>query len=128
MNYIKLKAVTYTNAYPLLTTQDILDSLAGSAVFSTIDLNSGYWQCLMDEDSREETAFTCPFGLYQFKAMPIGLKTTPATFQRLMEITLGEPRGNICFVYLDDIIIHCPSWNNTMMTSRCSSRSSERQS
>ena len=110
VNYIKLNSITYTDAYPLPTIQEILESLAGSVVFSSIDLNSGYWQCKMDPESQDQTAFVCAFGLYHFKVMPFGLKNAPATFQRLMEQTLGELRGQICFVYLDDIIIYSPSW------------------
>ncbi|XP_067665288.1 uncharacterized protein [Haliotis asinina] len=47
-------------------------------------------------------AFTKPDGLYQYKAMPFGLKNTPATFQRLVNnVTSGLDRVE---AYMDDVM------------------------
>jgi Reverse transcriptase (RNA-dependent DNA polymerase) len=37
--------------------------------------------------------------------MPFGLRNAPATFQRLVDITLAELTCKSCLLYLDDIIV-----------------------
>lgn len=93
VNCRKLNTATQTDSYPLPNIQEILESLAGAVVFTTLDLNSGYWQLEMDKDSKEKTAFVCPFGLYQLKVIPFGLKNAPATFQWLMEVIIADLWG-----------------------------------
>ena len=87
-------------AYPLPHIDDTLQALSGSKWFSTIDLLSGYWQVGV-----AETAFITQESLFEFNAMPFGLCNAPATFQRLMNLTLSGILWTECLVYLDDIII-----------------------
>ena len=62
-----------------------------------------YYQVLIDEDSREITAFTTGKGMYEFLKMTFGLTGDSATYQRMMNIILMDVTHGM--VYLDDIII-----------------------
>lgn len=70
VDYRKLYAVTETDPYPLPNINELLESLAGLAVFSTLDLNSGYWQVTMNTSRIDKTAFVTLTGLFQFNVMP----------------------------------------------------------
>ena len=69
-----------------LNSLTVKESLAGAAHYSTFDMNSGFWQVPMDEESKQYTAFTLgSMGLYKCESMPFGLCNTLPTFQRLMQ-------------------------------------------
>ena len=72
-----------------------------------LDLKSGFWQIMMDKESKQYTAFTVGnLGVFKCERMPFGLCNAPATFQRLMQSCLGELNLTYCLIYLDNVIIY----------------------
>jgi len=105
VDYRKLNSVTKKPIYPIPSTQQLMDCLTGSMYFSTLDLSQGYHQIPMASKDIQKTAFATRLGHFEYKRMPFGLATAPATFQRLMHIVLRNENWHKCLIYLDDIII-----------------------
>ena len=106
IDYRKVNEVTEKDAYPLPQINAILDRLREARYISSIDLQNGYWLVPLTKDSKPITAFTVPGrGLFQFRVMPFGLHSAPATFQRLLDRIIGPDMEPRAFAYLDDIII-----------------------
>lgn len=102
---LKLNQITKPNSYPLPLIDDILALLGRAKYFTSLDLKSGYWQVLMDENDKEKTAFACHRGLFEFNVMPFALTSAPAVFQELMAIVL-QGLNHYATAYLDDILIY----------------------
>ena len=105
VDFRKLNDVTIGDSYPLPNIQDILDKLGRSRYFSALDCASGYHQIPIAENDRKKTAFSTSSGHFEYTRMPFGLKSAPATFQRLMNNVLSGLLGLKALVYLDDILI-----------------------
>ena len=97
IDFRKLNSLTVKDSHPLPRICETLESLAGAAHYSTFDMNSGFWQVPMDEESKQYTAFTLgSMGLYECESMPFGLCNALPTFQRLMQNCLGELNLTYC--------------------------------
>ena len=105
IDFRKLNSVTHKDAYPLPRIDETLESLAGSTIFSTLDLASGYWQVELEENDKEKTAFSTMEGHFEFDVMPFGLTNAPSSFQRLMTCVLSGLTNDQCLIYIDDIIV-----------------------
>lgn len=106
VDYRKLNKKTIKDAYPLPRIEESWDALRGAKYFTTLDLAMGYHQVAMDDRDREKTAFTSPFGLFEYERMPFGLCNAPATFSRLMQATMNDMIFQMVLVYLDDILVY----------------------
>ena len=106
IDFRKLNNQTIKDLQSLPRIEDSLDCLDGATIFTSLDLQSSYWQVELTEASTPLTAFTVgPLGFYEYVQMPFALTNTPATFQCLMESCLGEMHLKWCIIYLDDIIV-----------------------
>lgn len=97
---------TLPDSYPIPNICNIFDQVGGYKYYSVLDLAMGFYQVKTHPKHAHKTAFSTPFGHYEFVRMPFGLRNAPATFQRLMDNLLRGLQGFEVFVYLDDIIIY----------------------
>uniref|UniRef100_A0A2N9JB12 RNA-directed DNA polymerase n=1 Tax=Fagus sylvatica TaxID=28930 RepID=A0A2N9JB12_FAGSY len=91
--------------FPLPNMDLLIDSAAGSAMFSFMDGFSGYNQIRMSPRDAEKTAFRTPIGNFYYTVMPFGLKNAGATYQRTMTAMFHDMIHQEIEDYVDDIIV-----------------------
>ena len=84
IDYRALNKVTRKFVWLMPKVEDIFSQLNGAKYFSTLDLRAGYHHIGLTTDSIPKTAFTSPFGKYEYIKVPFGLAQAPAYFQELM--------------------------------------------
>ena len=109
IDFRAVNAITQPDLYQMPLIEEILDVLASAKFISKVDLNKGFHQIPISADDIAKTAFCTPWGKYEFKVMPFGLRNGPAVFQRLMDQILDQDK-DAAVVYIDDIAIFSPTW------------------
>jgi len=102
----KVNEVTMEESQILLPHMtECLALLAKAKFFTSVDVMSSFWQLQLDPVTAEKTAFITHVGLFQFKRLPMGLKFSTNTFQRVLEYVLAGINGVHSLSYVDDVLI-----------------------
>jgi hypothetical protein len=83
-DFRRLNAQIKRKPFPLQKISDILRQLSGFKYATAIDLSMGYNHIPLDLEAQKLCTTIFPWGKYQYKRLPMGVKTSHDTFQRIM--------------------------------------------
>jgi hypothetical protein len=89
---------------------DVISQLGKSAWFTTLDLQSGFWQIRMAPEDMKKMALIIKTGLYDWIVMPFGFKNATSTFTQTMSTIFKELGDKFLKIFVDDLNIHSENW------------------
>jgi len=81
-----------------------------SITFSTLDLQSSFWQIRMALEEIKKTIVITKNVLFEWLVMPFGLKSANGTFSRVMNEIFRDVFDSFVKVFIDDLNIHSLDW------------------
>ena len=110
-DYRELNKTVELFTFPIPRIQDVLQRLAGSKYFVTVDSMQSFWQLPLDPESRPKTAYSIPgLGKYQLTVCPYGYLNSPALYSDALMRIFAEYNNQICVLYIDDTCIFSKSF------------------
>ena len=98
VDYHRLNQCTVPDSFPTLRIANVMEGLAGSRVFPTLDDAQAYHNVPIKPGNQDLTAFVCLFGVFEFRRMPFGLRNVGRPFvvpnqwtTRLEDAIISDP-------------------------------------
>ena len=114
IDYRKLNKATRKDHFPLLFMDQMLDRLAGHEYYYFLDGYSDNNQISIAPEDQEKTTFTCPYGTFAFRRMPLRLCNAPGTFQCYMMAIFSDMVEKTIEVFMDDFSVFGDSFDNCL--------------
>ncbi len=90
--------------YQLPDIDALLGELGEARLFSTVDLECGFWQVPVTEATSDLLTFGTPYGRFQYLRLPFGIASAPEEFHRRVVQAVAGIKGVL--VYIDDLVIY----------------------
>lgn len=114
IDYRHLNKKVRMDAFPVPAIEHIFQCLKGAKVFTTLDLNSAFYQIELSDKSKELTSFVTPEGQFVFHKTPFGLSVSPSSLIRLMSELFSDLRYKNVIVFFDDLLIYSENMDSHM--------------
>ena len=86
----ELNKQTVKDSYPFTNIQEILHSLQGTTLFSSLDACWTYHTVRIEHSSRACMAFIRPYSLFQYIQMLFGLANAGSVYCRMLDVALKD--------------------------------------
>jgi len=109
LDFRYLNLATKMMGWPLPNIMQLLHRVGAKLprFFAKMDATKGYYQAPLHLASIPYTAFTTPFGNFEWIRVPMGLSGAPSYFQQQLSTTvLAGLIYDILELYIDDIVVH----------------------
>ncbi len=111
IDFRELNKIIVPESHPFPLIDEIITQSRGCTWYSALDINMAYWSIPIRVGDQSKTAFITQHGHYEWRFMPFGLKTAPATFQRILAGILKRRKlSHFCVNYLDDVLVFSHSF------------------
>ena len=130
MDFRNLNKITRKDRHPVNNVFEKLASLKADTrksfkYFASLDLQDAFHNIEMaDEQSKDVTAITTPYGLFRFLHLPFGLSSAPNVFSNMINLLLEkiqkiDPQlAPQILVYFDDGLICAQNWRKFLQVLR----------
>lgn len=92
--------------FPLPKIDELIEEFRDAEYISAGDMFWGFYHIRVKPEDTYKLAFSTNDSRYEFLQLPMGLKTAPAVFQRLMNLVFASFLKKTALVYMDDMIIY----------------------
>ena len=101
-----INAKTEPYHFPIPDATDVYHYTRGSRYYSSVDFRDAFFTVALAEEDRDKTAFTTPFGRYEWCVLPMGMINSSRLYSKVtLEALKHIPRTEL-INYIDDSMPH----------------------